>query len=75
METSLENTKRQLSAKYLGRAGIHGIGLSQARNAVRVHVSPGTAQDAAGSSVLDALKRDAAPYDVLVTVEDRAGLL
>ncbi|GJD52320.1 hypothetical protein OPKNFCMD_5083 [Methylobacterium crusticola] len=74
---SLEDTKSRLSTKYLGKAGIHGIGLSRARNAVRVHVSaeaPASTEGPSGSagsraSLLDDLKHDAAPYEVLISVE------
>jgi hypothetical protein len=70
---SLEATKRRLSRKYLGRGGIHGIGLSRSRSAVCVHLASGDAAEAAQqNAVLDELKRDAAPYEVLVTVEGRA---
>ena len=70
---SLETTKQRLSEQYLGKGGIHGIGLSRAKNAVRVHMASGAtaAQMAQQSAVLEELKRDAAPFDVLVTVEDR----
>jgi hypothetical protein len=73
---SLEATKRRLSRKYLGRGGIHGIGLSRARNAVCVHLAAGrdAAHAAQQNAILDELKHDASPYEVLVTVEERARL-
>ena len=71
---SLEATKRRLSRKYLGKGGIHGIGLSRTRNAVCVHLasSDDAAQAAQQNAVLEELKRDATPYEVLVTSEERA---
>jgi hypothetical protein len=63
-----------LSRKYLGKGGIHGIGLSKGQNAIRVHVAPSHGWDrevaARQSALLDELKRDASPYAVLVTGEE-----
>ena len=67
---SLDATKQLLSRKSLGKGGIHGIGVSRGKNAVRIHVSPGDAGADNQQAVLEALKRDAAPYDLLVTTEE-----
>jgi hypothetical protein len=67
---SLDATKRLISQKYLGKGGIHGVGLSKAENAVRVHLSPADASDGSRRALLEALKRDAAPYEVVVTTEE-----
>lgn len=70
---SLDATKRLISRKYLGRGGVHGVGLSKADNAVRVHLSPpAAASDNDREELLEALRRDAAPYAVMVTTEDAA---
>ena len=70
---TLEDTKRRLSRKYLGKGGIHGIGLAKRQNAIRVHLAPSTGRDREGtaqqSALLDELRRDASPYAVLVTSE------
>ena len=55
-----EIIKRRLSERYLGVAGIHGIGLVRAGKALRVHCNPGQEH----SEVLERLKRDAAPLPV-----------
>jgi hypothetical protein len=68
---SLEAAKERLSREYLGRAGIHGIGLSKRQNAIRVHLAPGGDPERE-AALVEALKRDAAPYAVLVVTEDRA---
>jgi hypothetical protein len=68
---SLEATKRRLSRKYLGKGGVHGIGLSRAKQAVRVHLGSGDNEhEGEQGAVLEELRRDAAPYDVLITVEE-----
>jgi hypothetical protein len=69
---SLDETKRLLSQKYLGREGIHGIGLSRRENAIRVHMI--AARDAAHAArqaeVIVQLKQEAEPHAVQVQVED-----
>jgi hypothetical protein len=66
MPDSLDRVKDQLRQAFLGKAGIHGFGISRANRAIRVYVA--TSPDAA---VLDQLRQAAAPYDVLVVKEDR----
>ena len=70
---SLETTKQRLSERYLGKGGIHGIGLSRAKNAVRIHMesSVSAAEKAQQSAVLEELKREAAPYEILVTIDEK----
>ena len=69
---SLDQTKRFLSQKYLGKEGIHGIGLSRRENAIRVHMV--RARDAAHAArqdeVIAQLKHEAKPHPVQVQVED-----
>jgi hypothetical protein len=69
---SLEVIKQRLSRKYLGRGGIHGIGMSKVGNAVRVHLvsSADPGERSRQSAILDELKRDAAPYEVIITFEE-----
>jgi hypothetical protein len=69
---SLETTKGRLRRKYLGKGGIHGIGLSRAKQAVQVHLSWDPDRAPAARAILDELRRDAAPYDVFVTIEEMA---
>jgi hypothetical protein len=44
MET-LEEVKDRLKGGYLGKAGIHGLGISRAQGAIRVYISPGSGLD------------------------------
>jgi 5,10-methylenetetrahydrofolate reductase len=69
---SLDETKRLLSQKYLGKEGIHGIGLSQRDSAIRVHLAPARDADHAArqDDLLAQLKKDAGPHAVQVTRED-----
>ncbi|HYN89201.1 MAG TPA: hypothetical protein VER55_11750 [Ardenticatenaceae bacterium] len=40
MPESIEEVKRRLRHAYLGKAGIHGLGISGAEKTIRVHVDP-----------------------------------
>lgn len=61
---AFERTKRRLSERYLGIAGIHGIGLLRADRLLRVYCVPG--KSAYRQSILEQLKRDAEPLKVEV---------
>lgn len=69
MGQSLEEVKDQLRRSFLGKGGIHGVGVSRAEHAIRVYVSP----DAIGQPVvLDQVREAAKPYPVIVVTEGRA---
>jgi len=73
MSSSLDETKQLLSQKYLGKEGIHGIGLSRRENAIRVHMIPATDADHAArqEDLIAQLKKEADPHSVQVTTEDK----
>jgi hypothetical protein len=56
----LESTKHRL-ARYLGMAGIHGLGVNRTRRMVRVYCTRKATEQA---PILKQLKRDAAPFAV-----------
>ena len=53
---------------FLGKGGIHGLGISRAKGAIQVYVSPG--DDADQAAVLAELKKQAAPYGVVLVEEE-----
>lgn len=59
-----ERVKRRLADRYLGVAGIHGIGLIRAGRVLRVYCNPG--KSAEQQMVLEQLKREAEPLEVEV---------
>lgn len=60
--SAAEHVKQRLVDRYLGVAGIHGIGLVRAGRALRVYCDPcGSAERQA---VLEQLQRDAHPLEV-----------
>ena len=65
----LEATRAQLQQGYLGKAGIHGIGLSRARGAVRLYVDADAPPEQA--AIIEQARQDAAPFTLDVVVEQR----
>ncbi len=69
MPESIEEVKDRLRHSFLGKAGIHGVGLSRARQAIRVYVSPDATSSQA--NLLEQLREAAQPFVVDVIHEDR----
>lgn len=63
----LNEVRRRIASEYLGKAGIHGVGMSRSRNAIRLYLVPqaGTEQE----ETLAEIEQEAAPFQVLI-VED-----
>jgi len=64
----LQAVKAELSRKYLGKAGIHALGVRSSENAISVYIAPGSRERY--KHVLDALRREAQPFDVLFSEEE-----
>jgi hypothetical protein len=69
---SLDEVKNDVSLKYLGRAGIHSVGISRAENALRVYVDP-EAEDAL-KDVLSEIEKEAAPFKIVPIKSDRSSI-
>jgi hypothetical protein len=69
MQPSLLQAKKRLSDHFLGKAGIHGLGVSTARQAIRVYVDQSVDPELF-SSMLIAMKRLARPFEVIVVPEE-----
>jgi hypothetical protein len=67
MAEPLEAVKVRLREQYLGKAGIHGIGVSHADGAIRVYLHETGHPDR--DTVLQRIREDAAPYNVRVIDE------
>ena len=68
MERSLQAVKERVSEVFLGRGGIHGVGIRLSQNAIclYVHVVPGTDRE----RVIEAVRREAAPFGVIIVEEE-----
>lgn len=69
MGRSLEEAKEHLSSKYLGRAGIHGIGISKSQNAIRVYLQPIVEEEQ--ENVLKEMEKEVAPFKLLPVQSER----
>ena len=68
MDDPLDETRRRIAREYIGKAGIHGVGISRSRNAIRIYVRPdaGTEQKV----TLAEIGQAAAPFEVLIVEEE-----
>jgi len=69
MSESLQDIKRSISQQYLGRSGIHGVGLRAGEDAVVIYVAPDSTREQ--ELLLEDIRRAAAPHGV-VTVQEAA---
>ncbi len=72
MGKSLDEVKQNISQKYLGKSGIHGIGIRRKTNALYVYTDaePSPKQKA----VLEEIKKEVAPFSVITVEEERANI-
>jgi hypothetical protein len=68
----LERVKTALSRRYLGKAGIHAFGVRPSANAISVYMAPGSREQY--KQLLDELKKEAQPFEVLFTEEEPPNL-
>lgn len=68
----LEAAKSRVSRKYLGKAGIHGVGLRRAQSAIAIYVEPGHGPEL--RELLPAIEREIEPHGLLVIEEGRASI-
>jgi len=68
MPESIEAVKDRLRQSFLGKAGIHGVGLSRAEQAIRVYISSKAESDQA--DLLEQVCKSAVPFRVIVVKEE-----
>jgi len=69
MAKSLDELKEELARKYLGKAGIHGLGVSHSENAIRVYLEPDLAEEQ--QTILDSIESEAHPFKVLPVISNK----
>ena len=67
MSAAIEDEKNHLRRSYLGKSGIHGVGISRTEQAIRVYV--GEEAQAEQDSILDQFRNSAAPFRVIIIRE------
>ena len=71
----LEAPKALVSEKYLGKAGIHGVGLRRSKSAVTLYVDPAAQSDQEErQKTLRSIEDDIKPIKVIVVDEGRASI-
>jgi hypothetical protein len=63
MAETLEAVKDRISEQYLGKAGIHAVGIRRSANSITVYIQP--TNDSTQQDTLESLRRDASPYGVV----------
>ena len=63
MPETLESVKDRISERYLGKAGIHAVGVRRSANAITVYLQ--NLGDAGQQKTLECLRKDALPYSVV----------
>jgi hypothetical protein len=73
MSGAIEEVKDRLRELFVGKAGIHGVGISRAQKAIRVYID----RDAGAEQgpLLEQIRASAAPFPVIVVQEDRPKIL
>lgn len=69
VDTALRRLKEELGKRYLGRHGIHGIGVRESEDAICLYVDPGS--DLERTPTWEVIRRSAAPHGVVLVREDR----
>jgi hypothetical protein len=67
MAKTIDEVKAQVSRKYLGKFGVHGVGISRSQNAIKLYVDQGSE---IAASRLKAIEQDASPCKVLIIREE-----
>ena len=71
MKESIESVKQRLSQLYLGKCGIHGMGIRRSTNALFISINSIPPQNEADqAAVLREIELKAAPFPVMVIKED-----
>jgi preprotein translocase subunit SecD len=67
MDETLESVKARISERYLGKAGIHAVGVRRSANAITVYVesTEDAQQEETQSRTLENLRREAVPFAVV----------
>jgi len=71
MTNDLRAAKTRVRASFLGRFGIHAVGMSRSEQAVKVYLAPGAPGD---DSLITQLRELVEPFDVVLIREEGASV-
>ncbi len=66
---SLDEVRKRISRKYLGKAGIHGVGIRRKQQAICLYLS--ITADSRQKELLEKIQRETTPYKVLQIEEEQ----
>jgi len=69
---SLDEIKARVAKRFLGKSGIHSIGISRADNTLRVYLE--AEPDSELEELLKQIRAEAAPYEVVDIASERASI-
>jgi hypothetical protein len=72
VNSTLEEVKSLISQRYLGKAGIHGVGMRRSKSAVTLYVDPEDRPDR--REVLRLIENEIKPFNLLVVEEGQASI-
>lgn len=72
MSGSLEEAKDRVKRKYLGKAGIHALGIRRSENCLTVYMDPYPDPDR--ERIMKEIEDEAAPYGIMRIEEERANI-
>ena len=67
-EDSLNAVRKRISRKYIGKEGIHGVGMRRTENAVSVYLK--ATSNPQQKMILEEIEKEVAPYKVLIIEEE-----
>lgn len=69
MAESLDEVRKRVSRKYLGKAGIHGVGIRRAQNALCIYIE--RAADPEQQKLWEEIAQEVMPYSVVKVEAER----
>lgn len=70
-QPSLDDVKVKLRQSYLGKGGIHALGVSRATPSIQVYVSPEADEE---SELIGQMREAAKPYPLVIIREERPSI-
>jgi len=69
---TLDDVQALITKKYLGQAGIHGVGVRRKKSAIALYVEPGATEE--HKDLLTQITDEVKPFDVMVVEEERPSI-
>jgi len=69
-EAKLDQLQELITGKYLGQAGIHGVGIRRKKSAIVLYVEPGAAEE--HKRTLTKIKEEVEPLNLMIVEEERS---